>query len=135
MSLVDKDRDVHVCYAISKDQLRYDYEFSDSIGGPGNYQTYAHLKGVRRIQASTGIEGRSRGPKRISGLKFDYYDAPSAIVGQWMDDHDVFELSADENIQFITFWLTTIQIARLAPHWRQGQVSAVRFETTSARRT
>ncbi|KAL2378457.1 hypothetical protein RJZ90_006013 [Blastomyces dermatitidis] len=117
VNLADKDRGVHVSYTISKDELRYDDEFSESIGGPNSYKTYAHLKGLRRIQASTGIEGRSRSPKRLSGLKFDYYGAPSAIVRQWMDDDDVFELSADENIQSITVWLTTIQIARLASHW------------------
>lgn len=47
----------HECHQIPDDQLRYDEKFTHFIDSskPGNYQTYASLKNVRKIQASMGI--------------------------------------------------------------------------------
>ncbi|KAF3015672.1 hypothetical protein E8E15_000412 [Penicillium rubens] len=104
----------HECHQIPDDQLRYDEKFTHFIDSskPGNYQTYASLKNVRKIQASMGIRGRSRSSNRISGLKLEYYDHPSpSIVGQWMNElDDGFELSPDEKVQSLTIWLTPMGV-------------------------
>ncbi|KGO47924.1 hypothetical protein PEXP_037990 [Penicillium expansum] len=103
-------------HQIPHDQLQYDEKFSHFINSinPGNYQTYASLKNVRKIQVCTGIEGRSRSRSRISGLKLEYYNHPSpGIVGQWMHKlDDGFELSQGEDIQSLTIWLIPTGFSR-----------------------
>lgn len=125
------------CHRVPEDQVRYDGKFSHFItrGNPGNYQTYASLKGVRKIRASAGARGRSRPPSRISGLKFEYYNHPSpGIVGQWMDElDDDFELSPDEEVQSLTIWLTPTGFNTECPGMEVGQVAAIQIETTLSR--
>ncbi|PLB44841.1 hypothetical protein P170DRAFT_512974 [Aspergillus steynii IBT 23096] len=68
-------------------------------------QSYASLKGVRRIQASIGLPGRSRSLYGISGLRVDYNDHRSSeIVGQWMHEHEVFDLGENEKVVCLTVW-------------------------------
>ncbi|RAK96808.1 uncharacterized protein BO80DRAFT_416097 [Aspergillus ibericus CBS 121593] len=125
------------CHEIPDDQVRYDQKFSHFINStnPGNYQTYASLKNVRRIRASMGIHGRSRSPSRISGLKLEYYSHPSpSVVGQWMNElGNGFEISPDEEIQSFTIWLTPMGYSTECPGLEVGQVAAIRFETTQSR--
>ncbi|KAI9045251.1 F-box protein [Aspergillus affinis] len=125
------------CHQIPEDQLRYDEIFSHYIdsSNPGNYQTYASLKNVRKIQASVGIQGRSRSTNRISGLKLEYYDHPSpGIIGQWMDGlSGSFELSQDERVQSLTVWATPMGFSRECRRMEVGQVAAIQFETTCSR--
>lgn len=95
---------------------------------------YALLKGMHRIQASTGLPQRSRSPCHISGLKFDYFDKWNlTIVGQWMDEFDSFELTKDESIKGITIWMSkegySSQMAELA----RGKVVAIRVDTSRHR--
>jgi hypothetical protein len=99
----------------------------------GVYGTYALLTGLRRIQASTGLPGRSRLPRHVSGLRFDYHDArrSAAIVGQWMDAQDdmIIELSQGEELQALM-----IRRSRdTRPAWitgSQGPVVEIKIETT-----
>ncbi|KAG2416352.1 hypothetical protein HFD88_007567 [Aspergillus terreus] len=126
------------CHQVPDDQIRYDEKFSHFIGSsnPGNHQTYASLKNVRRIQASTGMRGRSRSSNRICGLKFQYYNHPSpGIVGQWMNelDEDGFGLSPDEEVRSLTIWLTTMGFCGQTPGRELGQIVAIRIETTHSR--
>ncbi|GLA27474.1 hypothetical protein AnigIFM63326_004683 [Aspergillus niger] len=125
------------CHQVPDDQIRYDEKFSHFINStnPGNYQTYASLKGIRKIQASAGISGWSRPPKGISGLKLEYYNHPSpAIVGQWMKElKDGFDISPNEEIQSVTVWITPLGFSAESPGLEVGQVAAIRFETTCAR--
>ncbi|KAJ5257439.1 hypothetical protein N7524_008995 [Penicillium chrysogenum] len=127
----------HECHQIPDDQLRYDEKFTHFIDSskPGNYQTYASLKNVRKIQASMGIRGRSRSSNRISGLKLEYYDHPSpSIVGQWMNElDDGFELSPDEKVQSLTIWLTPMGSSTECQGMEIGQVTAIHIETTRSR--
>ncbi|PLN85544.1 hypothetical protein BDW42DRAFT_202402 [Aspergillus taichungensis] len=127
----------HECHLERQDQLQYDVTFSDSFVGPhpGNCRTYASLRNVRRIQASKGIEGRSRSITRITGLKLEYYGHPSpGIVGQWMSPlDDSFELFPDEDIQSLTTWLTPIGTPEEWTVVENGQVVAIHIETTHAR--
>ncbi|KAL4915861.1 hypothetical protein BDW62DRAFT_203313 [Aspergillus aurantiobrunneus] len=127
--------DPSIKYVMSDDILPYDLEFLRYISRPGasDFQTCATLKGVRRIRASTGIDGRCRNSNRISGLKFEYYHGTPAIVGQWMNEHDVFELSPNETIDCITIWITPLADSGTYPTIRLGQVSAIRIQTTQAR--
>ncbi|OJJ07411.1 hypothetical protein ASPVEDRAFT_142746 [Aspergillus versicolor CBS 583.65] len=120
---------------ICKESLQHDKRFSLFIRsrGAGNYQTHASLKGVRRIQASTGAEGRCRRSARISGLKLLYDNAPTAIVGQWMVEQECFDLAPDEGIAYLTVWILPVAGP---PEWRpaqRGQVVALRFDTTKSR--
>ncbi|KAI2862954.1 hypothetical protein CBS12448_4367 [Aspergillus niger] len=125
------------CHRVPDNQIRYDEKFSHFINStnPGNYQTYASLKGIRRIQASAGISGWSRPPNGICGLKLEYYNHPSpAIVGQWMNElKDGFDISPDEELQSVTVWITPLGFSAESPGLKVGQVAAIRFETTSAR--
>ncbi|RJE24901.1 hypothetical protein PHISCL_02733 [Aspergillus sclerotialis] len=123
------------CHEVPEEQLRYDGSHFICRSNPGNYQTYASLKGVRKIRASAGIRGRSRSPSRISGLKFEYYNHPSpGIVGQWMDElEDAFELKPDEEVQTLTIWLTPTGLNTESPGMEVGQVAAIRIETTLSR--
>ncbi|TPR02659.1 Peroxidase, 2 family protein [Aspergillus niger] len=125
------------CHRVPDNQIRYDEKFSHFINStnPGNYQTYASLKGIRRIQASAGISGWSRPPNGICGLKLEYYNHPSpAIVGQWMNElKDGFDISPDEELQSVTVWITPLGFSAESPGLEVGQVAAIRFETTSAR--
>ncbi|OQE10215.1 hypothetical protein PENVUL_c004G08176 [Penicillium vulpinum] len=125
------------CHQIPDDELRYDEKFSRFINStnPGNYHTYASLKNIRRIQASTGIYGRSRSSNCISGLKFEYYNHPSpGIVGQWMHElNDGFELSEDEDIQSLTIWLVPTGFSTECQGIEVGQVAAIHIETTCSR--
>ncbi|GLA14303.1 hypothetical protein AnigIFM62618_000679 [Aspergillus niger] len=125
------------CHQVPVDQIRYDEKFSHFINStnPGNYQTYASLKGIRKIQASASISGWSRPPNGICGLKLEYYSHPSpAIVGQWMNElEDGFDISPDEEIQSVTVWITPLGFSAESPGLEVGQVAAIRFETTCAR--
>ncbi|KAL4915381.1 hypothetical protein BDW62DRAFT_125057 [Aspergillus aurantiobrunneus] len=120
---------------IPEAQSQYNNVFSIFIDrkGTGNYQTYASLNGVRRIQASIGIHGRSRSPNRISGLKLDYECGSPVILGQWMQPYTFFELSADEQIQSLTIWVTPLRNNPERPGIQQGQVTAVKIETSNSR--
>lgn len=120
---------------VCKESLQYAKDFSRFIRTPraGDYQTYASLKGVCRIQASIGAEGRCRSPSRISGLKLLYDNRPPSILGQWMDEYKTVDLLPDEDIEYLTVWILP---AADAVEWRparQGQVVAVRFDTTKSR--
>ncbi|RAK84621.1 hypothetical protein BO79DRAFT_202256 [Aspergillus costaricaensis CBS 115574] len=125
------------CHLVPDDQIRYDEKFSHFINGSnsGNYQSYASLRGIRKIQASAGITGWSRPQNGISGLKLEYYNHPSpAIVGQWMNGlEDGFDISPDEEIQSVTVWIAPLGYSSESPGLAVGQVAAIRFETTCAR--
>ncbi|PKY08597.1 hypothetical protein P168DRAFT_323700 [Aspergillus campestris IBT 28561] len=127
----------HECHLAREDQLQYDVVFTFLIRSinPDNFQTYASLKNVRRIQASTGIEGRSRSTTHIAGLKLEYHGHPSpGIVGQWMSLlDDSFELSPGEDIQTLTTWLTPMDTSTEPPTMKFGQVVAIHIETTRSR--
>ncbi|RDW67299.1 F-box protein [Aspergillus mulundensis] len=115
--------------------LDSDKEFSRYISCPrssANYQTWATLKNVRRIEVSIGIEGSSRSPNCISGLKFVYDKGAPAIVGQWMDAHEqgVFELSPYETVSSLTVWVNLMAQSAEYPTLRLGRVKAVRITTT-----
>ncbi|KAJ5412979.1 hypothetical protein N7465_005284 [Penicillium sp. CMV-2018d] len=125
------------CHQVPDDQLRYDKKFSHFIYSKksDDYQTYASLKNVRKIQASTGIQGQSRSQNRISGLKLEYHNHPSpGIVGQWMHQlDDGFELSQDEDVQSLTIWLIPTGFSPQSPGMEIGQVAAIYIETTRSR--
>lgn len=106
--------------------LQYDSQFSmfTDYPGSGSYQTHATLAGVRRIQASVGIEGRSRTPNSICGLKFEYDDSSVSIIGQWMQPYDSLKLGPDAKVQSLTVWVNRSQ---------KGQISAIKIVTSDAR--
>lgn len=106
--------------------LEYDSRFSMFTDYPGasSYQTHATLAGVRRVQASVGVEGRSRTPNSICGLKFEYDDGSISIIGQWMDPYQALKLGPNAQIQSLTVWVSRPQ---------KGQISAIRIGTSDAR--
>ncbi|KAL2817020.1 hypothetical protein BDW59DRAFT_182360 [Aspergillus cavernicola] len=133
--LRDNRQPLHPSPETHRASLEYDKDFSSFIRCQlaGDYQTCASLKGVRRIQASIEVEGRSRAPDRISGLKLFYGSAPPAILGQWMDEYTIFELLSDEDIECLTVWIVPLAYSA---EWRTqqlGQVVAIRINTTQAR--
>ncbi|GES59734.1 hypothetical protein ATEIFO6365_0002006500 [Aspergillus terreus] len=54
---------------------------------------------------------------------------------KWMNelDEDGFELSLDEEVHFLTIWLTSMGFHRQTPGRELGQVVAIRIETTHSR--
>jgi hypothetical protein len=89
------------------DELRYDYDhFAESIGhgDSTSHHTCASLKHIRRISASTGVDGGSRSSSHICGLKFDCYNHPTPEVGgQWVEElDDGFELASDKDVRLLT---------------------------------
>ncbi|KAL4967495.1 F-box protein [Aspergillus stella-maris] len=68
------------------------------------YITYAPLKHVKRISASTGSEERTRTASMISGLKIEYHHtSPAIILGQWIAEYEdnSFDLDIDERVQSV----------------------------------
>ncbi|KAJ5736867.1 uncharacterized protein N7483_001992 [Penicillium malachiteum] len=123
---------------VSDDQLRDDETFAHLIRIPGDnvYQTYASLKNVHRIKASIGVQGRSRSPRCITGLKIEYFDNRSpSVVGQWMDEMELLlELSSDETVRSLSIWLTSFDFSHDSqPPFRMCRVTAIHIETTLSR--
>lgn len=86
-------------------------------------ETDASLDGVRRIQVAIGAPDHSRSPSCISGIKLDYYNQRSpAIVGQWIQGHDLCELHDDEHVSSMAFWLSSAR-----------NIVAIRVCTTNGR--
>lgn len=115
------------------DQMEYDKQFAYGIRamGLGEYRTWASLIAVKRIQASIGLPGRSRNSSRISGLKLDYHDQrSSAVVGQWMNACGSFELAPSEEIRGLMIWLIGSGESPEIRGLLQGQISAIRIDTT-----
>ncbi|KAK2768311.1 hypothetical protein FQN54_000164 [Arachnomyces sp. PD_36] len=101
------------------------------------FATYASMMGIRKIQASTGSDGKVRGRLHISGLKFDYHDArnPPVIVGQWIAPQEYWEIAPGENIVKLSIWYfreAPCEDMLLMGSWK-GKVAAVRFETSNGR--
>lgn len=115
--------------------IEYDLEFARAhirTKGTSEFQTYTSLAGVKSVQGSVGLSERSRGPNRISGLKFNFHhQQPACIVGQWMDGSDEFTVDLDhnENIQNLTTWITKDAMSANCVGICQGQVAAIRIET------
>ncbi|KAL4757301.1 F-box protein [Aspergillus foveolatus] len=116
-------------------QLQRDNKFSIYIGTPSdsNYQTHATLVGVRKISASRGTHWGSRPCTCVSGLKFDYYNGTSAVVGQWLDEFESLELQPSEHVHSLDIWVTPTRLSTSYPFLQQGWIAAVRFGTTFAR--
>jgi hypothetical protein len=116
-------------------QLQRDNKFSIYIGTPSdnNYQTHATLVGVRNISVSRGTHWRSRPCTCVSGLKFDYYNGTSAVVGQWLDEFESFQLQPSEHVHSLDIWVTPKRLSPSYPFLQQGWVAAVRFGTTFSR--
>ncbi|CAG8192000.1 unnamed protein product [Penicillium salamii] len=126
----------HDCHHVPRDQVLYEDTFSCYTGGGRfrDYQTYATLKNVRKIQASIDIGGLSRYSNCISGLKIEYFDHPSpAVLGQWFKESDSFELSRGEKVQSLTIRLTPMGFNGERPGMKLGQVTAIQIETTYSR--
>ncbi|KAL4812917.1 hypothetical protein BDW67DRAFT_188152 [Aspergillus spinulosporus] len=116
-------------------QLQRDNRFSIYIGtsNDGNYQTHASLVGVRKISVSRGTHRGSRSYACVSGLKFDYYNGTSAVVGQWFDEFESFHLQLSEHVQSLDIWVTPARLSASYPFLQQGRIAAVCFGTTFAR--
>ncbi|KAL3441468.1 hypothetical protein BJX65DRAFT_313821 [Aspergillus insuetus] len=128
----------HDYYHFPPNELRYDHDhFADLIGhgDSTSHHTYASLKHIRRISASTGVDGGSRSSRHICGLKFDYYNhSTPEVVGQWMEEpDDGFELASDEDVRLLTIWLKPVRNSGDNPAMEPGQVVSVHIETTHAR--
>ncbi|KAL4739072.1 hypothetical protein BDV11DRAFT_215546 [Aspergillus similis] len=116
-------------------QLQQDNKFSIYIGtsSDSNYQTHASLVGVCKISVSRGTRWGSRPYTCVSGLKLDYYNGTSAVVGQWLDEFKSFQLQPSEHVHSLDIWVTPTRPSSNYPFLQQGRISALRFETTFAR--
>lgn len=127
----------HERHQIPEKELNFDLRAAYIIKSAEleSYQTYASLKNIRRIQASIGIEGQSRSPSRISGLRFDYYDhASPGVVGQWMQELDEgFELSPGEQIQSLVIWRIPVGYSSDCPGLKLSQVVRIHIGTSFSR--
>jgi hypothetical protein len=125
-------------YHIPPDKLRYDNDHFAELIGRGettNHHTYASLKHVQKISASTDFEGGSRSSRHRCGLKFDYYNHPTPeVVGQWMRElEDGFEIGSDEDMRLLTICVKPVRNSADNPAMEPGQVVSVQIETTRAR--
>ncbi|GKZ30976.1 hypothetical protein AbraIFM66950_010801 [Aspergillus brasiliensis] len=128
------NRDRH---RVPTDQIRYDLMLHqrNDTDYMRFYPTYASLKGVRTIAASTAEGPYSPMARYITGLKFEYYDHPSpSVVGQWIYplSKEKTELSPDEEVESITVWINSSSKSRF-PGMRTGQISAIYITTTAQR--
>ncbi|KAL5041593.1 hypothetical protein BDW71DRAFT_201251 [Aspergillus fruticulosus] len=116
-------------------QLQHDNRFSIYINSSSdsNYQTHASLMGVRRISVSRGTHHGSRPSTCVSGLKLDYYDGRSAVVGQWMDEFKSFQLQPSEHVQSLCIWVIPARLSRSYRFLQQGRIAALGLETSFAR--
>ncbi|KAL4962081.1 F-box protein [Aspergillus stella-maris] len=121
-------------------QLQYDKDFFSYFIGPtqrDNLRTYTSIENVRKINASIGMLGRSRGPHLTSGLKIEYYDHPSpGAAGQWIhpfDDCASLELSPGEEIELLNIYLTPASNVFELRNWDMGTVSAIHIRTNRCR--
>ncbi|KAL4993288.1 hypothetical protein BDV10DRAFT_199823 [Aspergillus recurvatus] len=116
-------------------QLQHDNRFSIYIdsSSDSNYQTHASLMGLCRISVSRGTHCGSRPRTCVSGLKLDYYDGRSVVVGQWMDEFKSFELQPAEHVRSLSIWVFPTRLSRRYPFLQQGQIAAVRLETSFSR--
>ncbi|GKZ17757.1 hypothetical protein AbraIFM66951_010837 [Aspergillus brasiliensis] len=121
-------------HRVPEDQIRYDmmlHQRNDN-NDMRFYPTYASLKRVRRITASTGGGAHSRPPPWITGLKIEYQDDRSpGVVGQWIHPlPDVtIELSPDEEIESLTVWVMSYSTWEF-PQMRTGHIAAISISTT-----
>ncbi len=97
--------------------------------------TTADLSGVQRIRMSRGQTGRSRKSHHISGLWLEYFDGRPAIVGQWIQEFDSFELSPGEVFTEMMTWVTWEVLHHYGsePPQKPGKVIGMRFETSFGR--
>ena len=99
----------------------------------GSCFTGASLSGVRRIRASSGNPGRSRGADYKSGLWIEYWNGlESSVVGQWIRETGSLELATDERLVEVTTW------SRQESHYtarseKIGKILGVGFATSSGR--
>ncbi|KAL4746362.1 hypothetical protein BDW72DRAFT_197767 [Aspergillus terricola var. indicus] len=116
-------------------QLQRDNKFSNYIGTSSDsiYQTHASLVGVWKISVSGGTHWGSRPNTCVSGLKLDYYDGTSAVVGQWIHEFESFQIQPFEHIHSLHIWVMPKRLSPRHPFLQQGWIAAVRFETTFAR--
>ncbi|KAL4966490.1 F-box protein [Aspergillus stella-maris] len=119
---------------VSRECLEYDKEFSSYVRtrGTGNYQTYATLDGLISIQASVGAHGQSRAQPRISGVRLRFDNRPPIILGQWIDEQDVFELSSKETIARLTIWIVVMAYSS-EYRTQMGQVVCISIGTSLGR--
>lgn len=70
--------------------------------------TYASLESVRSIRVSRGSMGRPRESNEISGLRFDYFDGPPKIVGQWLSEADHMDFIPGERVVEISICISKL---------------------------
>ena len=70
--------------------------------------THASLEGVKRIVISRGSLERPREANEVSGLRLEYFEEPSKIVGQWLTEGDHIDFSFGERIVEISIWVSKV---------------------------
>ncbi|GLA15494.1 hypothetical protein AnigIFM62618_002035 [Aspergillus niger] len=119
------------CHRVPEDQIQYDLMLHHNSSEKNDmkcYQTYASLKGVRTITASTGNTHYSRSRHWITGLKIEYYNHPSPnVVGQWIRPlhGEVLELDPGEEIKSITVWVGFDSFISQFPELSTGNIAAI----------
>ncbi|CAH0022742.1 unnamed protein product [Clonostachys rhizophaga] len=76
------------------------------LGSGGSCFGGASLRGIKRIRVSSGLRGRSRSAKNISGLWIEYYQGDDVVLGQWIHEVGSFDLASAESLTHIRVWST-----------------------------
>lgn len=91
------------------------------------------MRGIKRIRVSSGLRGRSRSAKYISGLWIEYYQGDDVVLGQWIHEVGSFDLVPAESLTHIKVW-STLETETPLRMESFGKVVGIQFVTSSGRR-
>lgn len=100
---------------------------------PRVYSTCAPVEGIRRVQIYIGDAKKTRSPRCVSGLLFEYYSGyPPIVLGQLMDAGAEFHIACGERVESFTAW-TTRRKSSDEPGLLLGKVVGVQIRTSRGR--
>ncbi|CAG9986365.1 unnamed protein product [Clonostachys byssicola] len=102
------------------------------LGSGGSCSGGASLRWIKRIRVSSGLPGRSRSTKNISGLWIEYYQGEDVVLGQWIHEVGSFDLASGEYLTHIEVWSTLESQTPLRME-KFGKVVGIEFITSSGR--
>ncbi|KAK7212462.1 hypothetical protein V2G26_019640 [Clonostachys chloroleuca] len=116
---------------VTKDWIQYSAYWM--LGSGGSCFGGASLRGIKRIRVSSGLRGRSRSAKYISGLWIEYYQGDDVVLGQWIHEVGSFDLVPAESLTHIKVW-STLETETPLRMESFGKVVGIQFVTSSGRR-
>ncbi|KAJ9155580.1 hypothetical protein NKR23_g1739 [Pleurostoma richardsiae] len=93
--------------------------------------TTVDLSSVKRIRISRGLPNRPRTSEYISGLWLDFWDSDRpVIVGQWIEEIDVFDIERGDKISHIAIWQSQESDANRFIKHNNGRIQGIRLASS-----